>query len=119
MALFASLIAEHSVRTKYRRDGPLDDRDEFVERWIVAAILDHVAGMANCRTVTAEGCGDLIKRDLKGDMANIHGDLPDMAERAAPVTTHLDPMAGKHDHLGGDLCANAAHDTDTVAGAAA
>jgi hypothetical protein len=95
MALFASLISEHSVRPKDRIDRLFDGRDEFVNRRIVTAILDHMPGMADRRTVAAEGAGDLIKRYLESDVADIHGDLPDMAERAAPVSMHLPAMAGQ------------------------
>ena len=89
-------------------DDPLHGGDEVVEDGIVAAILDHVAGMADGGAVAAEGLADIGLRDPQRHMTDIHGDLPDMAGHPAPVAADEHAVAEQQDHLPHQLADDAA-----------
>ena len=62
----------------------LDDGDECVVGAVIAAVLDHPAGMADRGAIAAKGLRNLAHRHGIGDMADIHGHLAHMA-RCTPT----------------------------------
>jgi hypothetical protein len=76
-------------------DDALDGADEIVKGAIVAAILDLGAGMADRAAVPPETLGDIAHRQLKRDMAHIHGDLLDKRQGETLVAFGDGPWANE------------------------
>src|SRR5688572_8925924 len=68
-----------------RIDHALDGADKIVESMLVAPVLDAGAGMGNRGAITPETLGNVGEGQSQRDMADIHGDLLDMAAGEALV----------------------------------
>src|SRR5215471_2482873 len=82
-----------------RGDNPFDGGDEIVEGEVVAPVLDHVAGVADGRAVAAESLADILQRNPERNVADIHGNLADVAERTAAIAAKLHRCADEPGHF--------------------
>jgi hypothetical protein len=88
-------------------DDALDGADEIVKGGIVAPILNHVAGMPDRGPVPPEGKVDRVQRNPQRHMADVHRDLPDVAESAAAVAPKLDTGSDEAEYFAGHVADDA------------
>ena len=80
----------------------LDGADKAVIGRVIAPVLHHAAGMADSGAIPTEGAGHLLHAQGQRDVADIHGNLADMAERPATVAAW---SVARRRLPGGERCA--------------
>ena len=73
-------------RARQRRHRPFEQIERAVEQRVVAAVLDHGAGVSNRRAIATEELAGVGERKPAGDVGEIHGDLARQCDlRLAPA----------------------------------